>query len=483
MTHCHSSAFLNPCIAWVMGMFFAVGAFAQPNPPSGIYLNDLRTWLKNNWYEGEHDQLGYNEARRQMYGYTDILSNGNVECIYTSFQQPGGFVTYPNPINAEHIVPQSFFGADEPMRSDIYILRPCHGNANSSRSNDPFGEVNDNQAQWYGVNGNSYSSTSNEPANSDNWSEGTGSLWEPRESKKGDVARAVFYYYTMYPDEGTSISACGDLETLYDWHENDPPDAMELSRNTKVNQVQGNKNPYVEHPELVYLAWLYDGTLPNEDTTGPDFTGTSSSVNVACGSTPGVLASPTDPCGIASLTYEDTFNGSGGCTGGTGILRTYTAVDECGNTSTFEQQLVFVDVEPPVFDFVPSDLTLTCEDGDFPLDNATATDECTDVTISVSLDIFGGPCPEPYEISRVFTATDACGNTASATQVIYISNDTNSDCPADLDGDDFVGVSDVLAALGEFGCDTNCTVDLDDDGATTVSDILTLLSAFGEACE
>ena len=151
MTHCHSSAFLNPCIAWVMGMFFAVGAFAQPNPPSGIYLNDLRTWLKNNWYEGEHDQLGYNEARRQMYGYTDILSNGNVECIYTSFQQPGGFVTYPNPINAEHIVPQSFFGADEPMRSDIYILRPCHGNANSSRSNDPFGEVNDNQAQWYGA--------------------------------------------------------------------------------------------------------------------------------------------------------------------------------------------------------------------------------------------------------------------------------------------------------------------------------------------
>ena len=157
---------------------------------------------------------GYNEGRRQMYGYTDILGNGNVECIYTGFQQPGGFVTYPNPINAEHIVPQSFFGSSEPMRSDIYILRPCHGSANSSRSNDPFGEVNDNQAQWYGVNGNSYTSTSNQPSNSDNWSEGTGSLWEPRESKKGDVARAVFYYYTMYPNEGTNISACGNLETL-----------------------------------------------------------------------------------------------------------------------------------------------------------------------------------------------------------------------------------------------------------------------------
>ena len=54
--------------------------------------------------------------------------------------------------------------------------------------------------------------------------------------------------------------------------------------------------------------------------------------------------------------------------------------------------------------------------------------------------------------------------------------------PADLDGDGFVGVSDVLAGLSEFGCDTGCTVDLDGDGATSVSDILTLLSAFGEMC-
>ena len=458
-------------------------ALAQPTPPNGIYLEDLRGWLKSNWYDGLHDALGYNEGRRQMYGYTDILGNGNVECIYTGFQQPGGFVTYPNPINAEHIVPQSFFGSAEPMRSDIYILRPCHGNANSSRSNDPFGEVNDSQAQWYGVNGNTYTSTSNQPSGSNNWSEGSGSTWEPRESKKGDVARAVFYYYTMYPDEGTNISACGNLATLYDWHENDPPDAAEISRNTKVDQVQGNKNPYVAHPELVYLAWLYDGTLPNDDTEGPDFTGSPPSVSVACGSEPGVLAEPTDPCGVESLTYEDTFSTSGGCSGGSGILRTYTAVDGCGNTSTFEQLLVFVDVEDPVFTFVPDDLTITCEDGDFPLDNALAIDACTEVTVSVSLTIEGGPCPEPYQIVRVFTATDACGNTANATQTIFIDNGPPAGCPEDLDGDLFVGVSDVLAALGEFGCASGCPVDLDGDDATTVSDVLILLSAFGTACD
>ena len=483
MTQSHSHSCLRHVVTTLIVAIVSVAAYAQPAPPSGVYLEDLRVWLKSNWYNGYHSSLGYNEGRRQMYGYTDILSDGNIEGIYTGFQQAGGFVTYPNPINAEHIVPQSFFGSSEPMRSDIYILRPAHGSANSARSNSPFAEVNDNQAQWYGVNGNSYTSTGNQPANSDNWSEGSGSSWEPRESKKGDVARAVFYFYTMYPNEGTSITACGDLATLYNWHVNDPPDAAEISRNTKINQVQGNKNPYVEFPELVYSAWLYDGTPPpTDDTTGPDFTGTPASVSVACGSDPGVLADPTDPCGVESLTYEDAFSGSGGCTGGTGILRTYTAVDGCGNTSTFVQELVFVDTTAPVFDFVPVDLDILCSDDNIPLDLATATDDCTDATVTVSLDIVGGPCPEPYQIVRVFTATDGCGNTATASQTIFVTNDPPTGCPEDLDGDLFIGVSDVLAALGEFGCTSGCPIDLDGDGATTVNDILTLLSSFGEEC-
>ena len=90
MTLSHHPHILRPCLTWALGWFLAFGAVAQPNPPDDIYLQDLRTWLKGNWYDGYHDQLGYNEGRRQMYGYTDILGNGNVECIYTGFQQPGG---------------------------------------------------------------------------------------------------------------------------------------------------------------------------------------------------------------------------------------------------------------------------------------------------------------------------------------------------------------------------------------------------------
>ena len=55
-------------------------------------------------------------------------------------------------------------------------------------------------------------------------------------------------------------------------------------------------------------------------------------------------------------------------------------------------------------------------------------------------------------------------------------------CPADIDGDGTIGVSDILGVLAEFGCAANCTVDLDEDGQVGVSDILQVLAQFGEVC-
>ena len=101
---------------------------------------------------GSSTNLGYNEAREQMYGFVDA-SGGQIACIYTGFQQASGFVTYPNPINAEHVVPQSFYWlciAHE-IRHLVHPALPR--SANSARSNDPYGEVADGSAQWYGVDG------------------------------------------------------------------------------------------------------------------------------------------------------------------------------------------------------------------------------------------------------------------------------------------------------------------------------------------
>ena len=228
-----------------------------PTPPSDLNNAPLRSWLKQNWYDGLHTDLGYNAAREQMYGSVDEVS-GNIECVYTGFQQASGFVTFPDPINAEHLVPQSYYGSVSPMRSDIWSLRPSHGSPNSARSNSPYGEVDDAAAQWYGVDAQgNYISTGTIPANPDDFSERSNGVWEPRESQKGDIARAVYYFYTMYPTQAGDLSGVCDPQTLYDWHLNDPVSAFEVQRNDRIEVAQGNRNPYVDDPSLVFRAWYF----------------------------------------------------------------------------------------------------------------------------------------------------------------------------------------------------------------------------------
>ncbi len=230
---------------------------APPTPPADLTLEPLRNWLKTNWYDGLHNDLGYNGAREQMYGSVDE-SSGQIECVYTGFQQASEFVTFPDPINAEHLVPQSFYGSLSPMRSDIWSLRPSHQSPNSARSNNPFGEVDDASAQWYGVDAQgNYFSTGTIPANADDFSELSNGVWEPRESQKGDVARAVYYFYTMYPTQAGAIAGVCDPQTLYSWHLADPVSAFELQRNDRIEAAQGNRNPYVDDPNLVFRAWYF----------------------------------------------------------------------------------------------------------------------------------------------------------------------------------------------------------------------------------
>ena len=66
----------------------------------------------------------------------------------------------------------------------------------------------------------------------------------------------------------------------------------------------------------------------------------------------------------------------------------------------------------------------------------------------------------------------------------YLSPEACATCPADVNGNGAVEVSDVLLVLSEFGCDTECNplTDFDGDTAVTVADVLFVLSAFGEGC-
>lgn len=234
-------------------------AWAQPTPPANLHSEGLRTWLKAEWYDPYFDDLGYNGARTQMFGLTDE-EGGLITCIYTGYQQAAAFTTYLNPINTEHIVPQSFFGSISPMKSDLFNIRPTHGNANSARGNTGYGWVADETAQWYGIDANGeYTTQGNIPSNPGAWSKRSGDAWEPPAAHKGDIARKVFYFYTMYPTQAGAMELLGNPEMFYQWHLDDPVDAFESTRNALVESVQGNFNPFISHPEWVETAWFWSG--------------------------------------------------------------------------------------------------------------------------------------------------------------------------------------------------------------------------------
>ena len=141
--------FMKRSLLLVMALFaFCATLFGQSYPPDGIEDEELRTWLKQNWYDGMHSNLGYDGARTAMYSYIDKADDGDVYCVYTGYHQAAESTTFLDPINAEHTVPQSWFSQANPMRSDIHHLYPTHKDVNSNRGSLPFGDIPDNQNRY-----------------------------------------------------------------------------------------------------------------------------------------------------------------------------------------------------------------------------------------------------------------------------------------------------------------------------------------------
>ena len=91
------------------------------------------------------------------------------------------------------------------------------------------------------------------------------------------------------------------------------------------------------------------------------------------------------------------------------IVRTFTATDDAGNSSSASQTITVQDTTAPEFTFVPADYTVECSD-EMPMDDATAADNCGEVTIEVSSETTAGDAAGNYVIVRTFTATDDAGN-------------------------------------------------------------------------
>lgn len=198
--------------------------------------------------------LDYTNARIQMYQRIYNIKD-TVYCVYSRhalYLDPNDFdpIGYlakgcsNNGINCEHTFPQSKGAETGNARSDMHHLFPARAAVNESRSNYPFGEVDDRLTQNWFYKSTSMSSKPNKDI--DEYSEGYRDKFEPREDHKGNVARAIFYFITMYDLQSDRSFFEVMKKDLCDWHLKDPVDSLEWARTFQIAQFQDKKaNPFV----------------------------------------------------------------------------------------------------------------------------------------------------------------------------------------------------------------------------------------------
>ena len=203
-------------------------------------------------------------GRSQEKGYRD--GSGN----YSQYENGNG--TQSNSWNREHIWPKShgFPDEDDNAYTDVHNLKPCDRSVNSSRGTKDFD-----------FGGNQHSEASDCLTDSDSW--------EPPDYVKGDIARILFYMVVRY-DPGVDHEnntfdlelvdyttpnntepILGKLSSLLDWHLSDPVDDFEINRNEIIFGFQQNRNPFIDHPNLVNYLWGDNvGLVWNENLTLPE---------------------------------------------------------------------------------------------------------------------------------------------------------------------------------------------------------------------
>lgn len=222
-------------------------------------------------------QLPYFISKDQyLYTWVDLQPNGKLKCIYSGKQKDPyklikedfkiiekRFLLYQNLIkmhkisnkhmdekvqniarqhrfNTEHVVPQSWYQAEEPMKGDLHHLFVCEPKCNNMRSNYPYYEYEDERPS---VNKSMCGINRNE-------------RFEPNFGK-GVVARATLYFLLRYPNKITKkFKKTLDIPLLLRWHKQYKVTDYEKHRNKAIYEIQGNRNPFIDFPELMsHLAF------------------------------------------------------------------------------------------------------------------------------------------------------------------------------------------------------------------------------------
>ncbi len=267
-------------------------ATAQPGSIlPGETGNSLGTKVRQS-YAPTNPTTGYATARRTLFTQIDKVG-GRARLLYTIESIAVGSTPPPgSEANVEHVWPQSHFASapkKNQIKCDFHHIYPCRTNVNSARGNDAFDDINDsNTIKWYFS--NQFARTAPPPAVRDTFSETDHNRFEPCEPHKGDVARAVFYVSVVYGDQNLNTAwYAAQVNTLLKWHSDDLPDGYEWDRNARVKAVQGNDNPFVLDPTLIYR--LLNRPLPSTVVSWQP---------PAASPSPAPVGSPSRPLAVAS---------------------------------------------------------------------------------------------------------------------------------------------------------------------------------------
>jgi endonuclease I len=243
----------DPLITTVTTPDNLIGNYYQNIDPNGVnFINDLTNLLQTT-----HTQIDYYEYKNNIlpavFERDTIGGKKLVKCAYSNLIEeyipPFNFTT--TDFSREHCLARSWMpsnpSTDEPEAADYHnLLLTNLTNANSPRSNHPVGEVITPTYSFMDCS-LGYDSLGN-------------FVFEPAEDIKGDIARAMFYEMVAWDGTGGSnwalanLSAYGpeqSMQVLLNWHWNDPPDGAEKAKTEYIYFLQGNRNPFIDHPEWV----------------------------------------------------------------------------------------------------------------------------------------------------------------------------------------------------------------------------------------
>ena len=224
--------------------------------------------------------IGYDNDNTIVDIYTEIPSGADVHNFNFNTELGAnegqcGSTNSPNYVvegdcyNREHLIPKSYFGDFQPMLTDVQHVYPTDGKVNAIHNDYAFGKVN--IASYTSTNGSKLGTATNS-----GYAAGfSGTVFEPIDEFKGDVARVYLYFATRYEDQmasfyttytgvdcrvmfdGTSNQVFSPtfLNILIAWHKIDPVSTKEIVRNNAAFVHQNNRNPYIDHPEFICQMW------------------------------------------------------------------------------------------------------------------------------------------------------------------------------------------------------------------------------------